>query len=124
MGGAAAVHQRDDVVGALQVQQREGVVDLLLVQLVGEVLLQRGAVDGPGAGAGHQAHAHDGLLAAADGLDGTTQVVRLVSRRDLFVHLYGLVNHGGLGGLVDGLSTFKCGLGHCATCLISNGIGC
>jgi hypothetical protein len=42
--------KNDDVVGALQVQQREGVVDLLLVQLVGEILLQRAAVDLPLAG--------------------------------------------------------------------------
>ena len=43
--------------------------DELLVHLVREVLLQGAAVEHELAGAGHQAHPDDGLLAAADGLD-------------------------------------------------------
>ena len=44
-------------------------LDQLLVHLVREVGLQAAAVEVELAGAGHQAHPHHGLLAAADGLD-------------------------------------------------------
>ena len=44
---------------------RERLVDDLLVQLVREVGVERAAVDGPLAGAGHDAHAGHGLLATA-----------------------------------------------------------
>jgi hypothetical protein len=43
------------------------------VQLVREVVLERAAVDRDGAGAGNQADACDGLLAAADGCAGNAE---------------------------------------------------
>src|SRR5690606_35501754 len=72
-GVAAARDARDDVVGALEVQHLERVVDQLLVQLVREVVLESTAVDRDRAGAGDDAHAGDGLLAAADGCAGDVQ---------------------------------------------------
>ena len=72
-GGATAADAGDDVVRALQFEQAEGVVDLLLVQLVGEVLLEAATVDAPLPGTGDHAHAGDGLLAAAHGLAGNGQ---------------------------------------------------
>src|SRR5690606_8465023 len=64
--GAAAVDASHDVVRAREAEQRERVGDQLLVQLVGEVLLERTAVDREAARAGDEADASDGLLAAAD----------------------------------------------------------
>src|SRR6476619_3347087 len=64
-GDAAAVDAGDDVEAAHQVGVHEGLVDDLLVQLVREVVVERAAVDGPLAGARDEAHAGDGLLAAA-----------------------------------------------------------
>ena len=55
----------DDVVGAFEIKDLEGLVDVLLVQLVREVVVQRTAVDGPLAGAGNNADACNGFLAAA-----------------------------------------------------------
>ncbi|SKV70448.1 Uncharacterised protein [Mycobacteroides abscessus subsp. abscessus] len=45
-------------------------LDELLVHLVREVLLQAAAIQVELAGAGHEADANNGFLAAADGLDG------------------------------------------------------
>src|SRR5687768_1183999 len=50
-GDAAAVDAGDHVEAALELQRNEGLVDDLLVQLVGEVAVERAAVDGPLAGA-------------------------------------------------------------------------
>src|SRR5690606_30179815 len=60
----------DDVVGTREVQHGERVVDQLLVQLVGEVVLKGATVDRDRARAGDQTHAGDGLLAPADGCAG------------------------------------------------------
>ena len=51
----------------IEVGGHERLVDDLLVQLVREVGVQGATVDGPLAGAGDDAHAGDGLLAAAGG---------------------------------------------------------
>ena len=51
-GGATTVDACDDVVCALKLEELEGLVDVLLVQLVGEVVVQATAVDGPVAGTG------------------------------------------------------------------------
>src|SRR4051794_21961580 len=72
-GGAAAGDLDDHVVAAEQVEHLERVVDELLVQLVREVLLERAAVHQIGAGAGGEARAGDGLLAAADGRAGNAE---------------------------------------------------
>ena len=56
-------------------------LDQLLVHLVREVGLEAAAVQVELAGAGHQAHPHHGLLAAADGLDGTVDDDRLARQR-------------------------------------------
>src|SRR6266508_298804 len=66
-GHAAAVDARDHVVRVLEPGGHERLVDELLVHLVREVGVERLAVDRPVAGAGHQADAGDGLLAAAGG---------------------------------------------------------
>src|SRR3982751_4131227 len=72
-GGAAAGDLDDHVVAAEQVEHLERVVDELLVQLVGEVLLERAAVHEERAGAGGEPRPGDGLLAAADGRAGNAQ---------------------------------------------------
>ena len=65
----------------------ERLVDDLLVHLVREVVVQRAAVDGPLAGAGDDAHAGDGLLAAAGRRGGrddgraARRVLRTLRRR-------------------------------------------
>src|SRR3954470_18765095 len=92
---AATLEEADDVVLLALLQGHERLTDELLVHLVGEVLLQGAAVELELAGAGEQTYPDDGLLAAADGLDGTPVGVR----------------HG------------QCGR-HWATCLISKGWGC
>src|SRR5579883_1300009 len=71
-GDAAAVDPGDHVVAAVQLQDVERLVDFLLVHLVREVRVEGPAVDLPLAGAGHDAHAGHGLLAApgAAGCDG------------------------------------------------------
>src|SRR4051794_15744616 len=69
-GDAAAVDAGDDVEATLELEVRERLVHDLLVQLVGEVVVQRAAVDRPLAGAGDDAHAGDGLLATAGGRRG------------------------------------------------------
>ena len=92
-------------------------LDELLVHLVREVGLQGAAVQVELAGAGHQAHPHHGLLAAADGLDGTVDDDRL-TRSGLGRGL----GHG-FRGFSHGFRGFD-GLGHWATCLISYGTGC
>ena len=91
-----------DVEAALELQLGERLVGDLLVQLVGEVVLQRAAVDGPLAGARDEADARDGFLAAtgrAGGLDGGG-AGRGVSRR---VALGGVGDALGVGleGLLD-----------------------
>src|SRR5690606_22941539 len=65
--GAAARDLGLDVVGAEQVEHLERVVDELLVQLVGEVVLECAAVHEELPAAGDEAHLRDGLLAPADG---------------------------------------------------------
>src|SRR5688500_3705902 len=65
-GGATAVDAGNDVVGAFEIEDLEGLVDVLLVQLVREVVVQLAAVDGPLAGARHNADACNGFLAAAN----------------------------------------------------------
>ena len=65
--GAAAGDLGDHVVRADELEHLERVVDELLVQLVREVVRELTAVDRDAAGAGDEAHAGDGLLAAADG---------------------------------------------------------
>src|SRR3954471_7106929 len=68
---AATVQDADDVVLLALLQDHERLTDELLVHLVGEVLLDGAAVEPELAGAGEETHPDDGLLAAADGLDGT-----------------------------------------------------
>src|SRR5699024_1136408 len=68
--GSAAADARDHVVRAGEAEQRERVGDELLVQLVGEVLLERAAVHREGARTGDQAHARDGALATTHGSAG------------------------------------------------------
>src|SRR5690606_41485790 len=67
-GDAAAVDTGDDVEAALEVEQREGRVHHLLVELVGEVVLQRAAVDAPLAGPGDESDARNRFLAATERL--------------------------------------------------------
>ena len=55
--------------------------DELLVHLAREVRLELAAVAGDLAGAGHEAHPDDGLLAAADGLDRAVTGTRGADRR-------------------------------------------
>ena len=91
-------------------------LDELLVHLVREVGLQGAAVQVELAGAGHQAHPHHGLLAAADGLDGAVDDDRLARSRlgapRTTVSVVSVT-----------VSVVSDGLGHWATCLISYGTG-
>ena len=64
-GNAAAVDAGDDVETTLKVENSERSPYQLLVQLVGEVVLQAAAVQRPLAGARDETDAGDGLLAAA-----------------------------------------------------------
>src|SRR5919107_3372537 len=64
-GDPAAVDPGDDVEAAHEVGGHERLVDDLLVQLVGEVRLQRAAVDRPLPGARDEPDPRHGLLAAA-----------------------------------------------------------
>src|ERR687896_1615758 len=127
-GDAAAAHAGDDVELALGAQHHERLVHDLLVHLVGEVLLERTAVDLPLAGARDDADARDGLLAAA-GAGGRTGRDRLLA--ELFLgHLWGLggvlrrnvvgvrVVLGALSGLLD-----AGGLGHCYPRFLLAGAG-
>src|SRR5699024_3271623 len=107
-GCTAAGEADDDVEAALEVESRERIVDLLLVQLVREVVLERAAVDRPLAGSGDQADAGDGALAAAGavargghGLPGADD--GLAGRLGGVALGRGLVGHG-LEGLGGGLS--------------------
>src|SRR3712207_1518386 len=94
-GDAATLEQPYDVVLLALLEGHERLADELLVHLVREVLLEGAAVQLELAGTGEEAHADDGLLAPAHGLDGTP----------------GGVGHGEGGG-------------HWATCLISKFWGC
>src|SRR5690606_23094947 len=69
-GHAATGDASDHVEGVDQTGGREGLLGDLLVQLVRQVLLERLAVDGPDAGARHDADAGDGLLTTAGGRSG------------------------------------------------------
>jgi hypothetical protein len=80
-GDAAAVDAGDDVVGAFEIKDLEGLVDVLLVQLVREVVVQCTAVDGPLAGARHNANACNGFLTAANSCAGNGQGRALLLRR-------------------------------------------
>lgn len=70
-GDATTVDAGDDVEAALEVEDGEGGTHELLVQLVGEVVLQGAAVQRPLAGARNEAHAGDGLLAATQASTGS-----------------------------------------------------
>src|SRR5699024_9645489 len=131
-----------DVEAALEVERGQRVVDLLLVQLVREVVLEAAAVQGPLAGAGQQAHAGDGPLAAtgavarrdrglagadgglAGGLGGEARGRRLVG------HV--LEDLGGVGGGLSHGSPwfFRVAVrrggtrAYCATWAMVNGTGC
>src|SRR6185369_5355338 len=63
-GDAATRDAGDDVVAVVQLEHLEGLVDFLLVHLVGEVLLKGATVDLPLAAARHDADAGDRVLAA------------------------------------------------------------
>ncbi|OPZ51714.1 MAG: hypothetical protein BWY91_02614 [bacterium ADurb.BinA028] len=65
------MNPHEDVVGAVELKDLERLVDELLVDLVGEVGVQRAAVDGPLAGAGNDPDPGDGLLATAGGSTGS-----------------------------------------------------
>src|SRR6478672_6807592 len=80
-GGATAVDAGNDVVGAFEIEDLEGLVDVLLVQLVREVVVQLAAVDGPLAGARHNANACNGFLAAANSCAGDGQCRTFLLRR-------------------------------------------
>ena len=73
----------DDVVGAFEIKDLEGLVDVLLVQLVREVVVQRAAVDGPLAGTRDDANACNGFLAAANSCTGNGQCRALLLGRTL-----------------------------------------
>src|SRR5690606_6990329 len=83
-GGATTNDAGDHVVAADEVENLEGVVDELLVQLVGEVVGELAAVDREVAGSRDEAHASNRTLAATNG--GTRNVEHGAGRR------------GGLGG--------------------------
>ena len=74
----------DDVVGAFEIQDLEGLVDVLLVQLVREVVVQRAAVDGPLAGTRYNADTGNGFLAAANCGAGDGQCRAFLLRRSGF----------------------------------------
>src|ERR1700739_1037491 len=125
-GGPAPVQVCVDVERVHPVDGHQRRLDQLLVHLIRKVVLQSAPVQVEPAGARHQAHPNDGLLAAADRLDravdndGLPRPPRRRRRR-----------LGGLGGLgcVDGLGCVGvggglCCLGHWLTCLISYGTGC
>src|SRR4029453_4928883 len=115
--------------------------DELLVELVGEVLLEAAAVERELAGTGHQADADDRFLAPADGLERAVGENRRDGRDgvealdldvgveiglDLDDHLVLDVRGLGLGlvlgvGGAHGLVLFC--RGHCATWWISYGVG-
>src|SRR5688500_1877816 len=82
-GHAAAGDAGDDVEPAVETGLGERLLGDLLVQLVRQVLLERLAVDGPLAGARHDADARDGLLATAGGRGGgdRRRLVGQVGRR-------------------------------------------
>ena len=96
----------EDVIRAVEFEERQGLLDDLLVHLVGEVVLEGPAVDPPRAGARDDPDAGDGLLAAAGGgtgdgdlagslglggdggvgLAGVLGQLRLVGVEDVLVH--------------------------------------
>src|SRR4051794_22108322 len=130
-GDATTVDAGDDVEASLELRGRERLVDDLLVQLVGEVAVEVATVDRPLAGAGDDAHARDGLLAATGGRgrgDGRRPGGSIGARGAL-----GGVGHTllvDLVGLLAGLVVCVChvvplrvlGRGrHWETCLISKG---
>ena len=112
----------EDVVGAVELEDLQRLVDQLLVDLVGEVRVQRAAVDGPLAGAGNDPDPGDGLLAPAG------RPARGGGRR----LAHGGASRGGLGlggvfgelGLVDVELDVRGHVSHYwATCVISKGTG-
>ena len=64
-GDAATRDAGDDVVAVVELEHLEGLVDFLLVHLVGEVVLKGATVDLPLAGARNDPDAGDGVLATA-----------------------------------------------------------
>src|SRR3954464_866170 len=73
---AATVQVGEDVERGRLLDQDQRVLDELLVHLVREVLLEGAAVELELPGAGNDAHADDGFLATADGLDRAPVGVR------------------------------------------------
>src|SRR6266511_4348271 len=96
------------------------VADQLLMHLAREVVLQRAAVEHKLAGARHEAHPDDGLLAAANGLDQTTSAAAGADGRGRGRRGGLHRRRGGNGFCHDGSLVSA----HCAICLISNGTGC
>src|SRR5690625_577902 len=110
-GRPAAVEVGVDVDAVEAVHRHQRRLDQLLVDLVGEVVLQAASVEVELAGAGHQPHPGDGLLAPPDGLDQSVDDDRAArgARVGVGLRVLGAVGHR---------------LGHWVTCLISYGTGC
>ena len=141
-GGAATLEVGLDVELTVALEKYERGQDILLVQLVGDVLLQATAVAGDLAGASNHGHTDDGALTATDGLNRVIQLSR-GENRSLSGGVLGSLGSDGitdgggelLGCSLSGSNVF-CGsnvrlvglyvlyllyvlFAHCATCLIS-----
>src|SRR6266508_984092 len=119
-GNAPAAQVGEDVDRVNPVGGHQRVADQLLMHLAREVVLQRAAVEHELAGARHEAHPDDGLLAAANGLDQTTSAAAGADGRGRG-RRGGLHRRRGGGGFCHDGSLVSA---HCAICLISNGTGC
>src|SRR6476661_3190854 len=136
-GDAATVDAGNDVVGAVKIEDLEGLVDVLLVQLVREVVRQLATVDGPLAGAGHDANACNSFLATANCSAGNGQCRAFLLGRFCFCRtaLRGVagqvfLSHDSLGGLFVLSHDSPCidklfgGQDYWATWVISKVLGC
>src|SRR5690349_9758680 len=144
-GDTAAGDQGHHVELALRAEGHERLVDQLLVHLVGEVHVERTAVDQPLARARHDADPGDGLLAAAGAprVAGHHRAPRDRARPRVLRGFRGVLRRGlpaelvvggqlagfdvvlDAGGCASGLrhAYFLCSV-YCSICVISYGCGC
>src|SRR6478609_2672369 len=110
-GDAAAAEAGVDVVDLRLLESDQRLLDQLLVHLVREVGLQGAAVQGELAGAGNQADADHGFLAAADGLHRPVDSDGHGDRRNDGGHgvVGGVIGGGVVGGVcTDGVVSSVC----------------
>lgn len=141
-GDAATGDAGDDVVAVVELEHLEGLVDFLLVHLVGEVALKGATVDLPLTGARNDPDAGDGVLATAqtggrlrvaeaggEGLEvysDSTTSVSVVYSSTASSFSFSMTVSGVVSAtmLLRILCRLRGGRTYCATWVISNGTGC